>query len=112
MIESNDGGASVSTNGGASWTPQSNQPTAQFYHAITDNRFPYWVYGAQQDSGAAGVPSRTNTIDGISEMEFREITAGGQSDKNAPDPHNPGSLYSAQGGQLHTQPHQTPHTKP
>ncbi|MFI5105121.1 MAG: WD40/YVTN/BNR-like repeat-containing protein, partial [Terriglobales bacterium] len=43
MIESNDGGANVSTNGGASWTTQANQPTAQFYHAITDNRFPYWV---------------------------------------------------------------------
>ena len=41
MIESNDGGANVSTNGGASWTNQADQPTAQFYHVVTDNRFPY-----------------------------------------------------------------------
>src|SRR5215469_4493814 len=52
MIESNDGGANVSTNAGASWTGQANQPTAQIYHVTTDNRFPYWVYGAQQDNSS------------------------------------------------------------
>src|SRR6266550_3209423 len=53
-----DQGTVVSVNGGISWSSWFNQPTGQFYHVITDNRFPYWVYGAQQDSGAAGVPSR------------------------------------------------------
>ncbi len=47
MINSNDGGANVSYNGGISWTLQDNQPTAQFYHVTTDSQFPYWVYGAQ-----------------------------------------------------------------
>src|SRR5260221_9617739 len=50
MIESNDGGANVSTKGGASWTNQANQPTAQFYHGATDNCFPYYFYGPQQDN--------------------------------------------------------------
>ncbi|HEV7501574.1 MAG TPA: glycosyl hydrolase, partial [Vicinamibacteria bacterium] len=50
MIESNDGGANVSLDGGRSWSRQDNQPTAQMYHAVTDARFPYFVYGAQQDN--------------------------------------------------------------
>src|SRR4029077_7198430 len=49
-----DQGAIVSVNGGTTWSSWYNQPTAQFYHVITDNRFPYWVYGAQQESGSAG----------------------------------------------------------
>ena len=84
-----DQGAQVTLNGGATWSSWYNQPTGQFYHASTDNRFPYWVYGAQQDSGAAGVPSRTSSIDGIAMPQFREITAGGESDNIAPDPDNP-----------------------
>ncbi len=59
----------------------------------TDNRFPYWVYGSQQDSGAAGVPSRTNTYDGITMTEFREVTAGGESDEIAPDPKDPQTVF-------------------
>ncbi len=50
MINSNDGGANVSFNGGRSWSSIMNQPTAQFYRVITDDRFPYWIYGAQQDN--------------------------------------------------------------
>ena len=88
-----DQGCVVSVDGGTTWSSWYNQPTGQFYHAVTDNRFPYWVYGAQQDSGAAGVPSRTNTIDGISMMNFREITAGGESDNVAPDPKDPEVIY-------------------
>ena len=73
--------------------PGSNQPTGQFYHVVTDSRFPYWVYGSQQDSGAAGVPSHTTTIDGINLTNFRETTAGGESDNLAPDPKDPEVLY-------------------
>src|SRR3989454_5604840 len=45
-----DQGAIVTVNGGATWSSWYNQPTAQFYHVVTDNRFPYWVYGGQQRS--------------------------------------------------------------
>ena len=62
MINSNDGGANVSLNGGRSWSTQQNQPTAQFYRVIADNQVPYHVYGGQQDNSAIGIKSRT--IDG------------------------------------------------
>jgi photosystem II stability/assembly factor-like uncharacterized protein len=88
-----DQGTVVSVDGGETWSSWYNQPTGQMYHVSTDNRFPYWVYGSQQDSGAAGVPSRTNTYDGITLTEFREVTAGGESDEIAPDPKDPQILY-------------------
>jgi photosystem II stability/assembly factor-like uncharacterized protein len=55
---SSDQGAVVSLNGGDTWSSWYNQPTAQFYHVTTDNRFPYWVYGGQQESGSAATASR------------------------------------------------------
>lgn len=88
-----DQGAVISMNGGATWSSWFNQPTAQMYHVVTDNRFPYWVYGAQQDSGAAGVPSRTTGIDGITMAQFHEITAGGESGNIAPDPDDPDTVF-------------------
>jgi photosystem II stability/assembly factor-like uncharacterized protein len=88
-----DQGALVSVNGGATWSSWFNQPTGQFYHVATDSRFPYWVYGAQQDSGAAAVPSRTDSIDGIGMMQFTEQTAGGESDYIAPDPLDPDIIF-------------------
>jgi len=63
-----DQGAVISVNGGATWSSWYNQPTAQFYHVTTDNRFPYWVYGAQQESGSAGTLSRSD----YGEITFRE----------------------------------------
>jgi hypothetical protein len=65
---SSDQGAVISVNGGATWSSWYNQPTAQFYHVTTDNRFPYWVYGAQQESGSAGTLSRSD----YGEISFRE----------------------------------------
>ncbi len=88
-----DQGAIVTLNGGTSWSSWLNQPTAQIYHVSTDNRFPYRVYGAQQDSGAASLPSRTGERDGITMREFREVTAGGESDMIAPDPDDPDLVY-------------------
>jgi photosystem II stability/assembly factor-like uncharacterized protein len=88
-----DQGSVISLNGGETWSSWYNQPTGQFYHVITDNRFPYWVYGSQQDSGAAGVPSKTNTYDGIDLTAFRETAAGGESDNIAPDPRDPETLF-------------------
>ena len=60
MIEGNDGGATITFNGGNSWSTIYNQLTSQFYHVITDNRFPYHVYGTQQDNSAICVPSMTH----------------------------------------------------
>jgi photosystem II stability/assembly factor-like uncharacterized protein len=60
MILACDQGAAISLDGGRTWSSWYNQPTGQFYHAITDDRFPYMVYGSQQDSGTAGISSRSN----------------------------------------------------
>jgi len=98
MIESNDGGANVSTNGGASWTTQANQPTAQFYHAITDNRFPYWVYGAQQDNSSVGIASAARG--GIGRPSWYPV-GGGESGYIAPDPRDPEIVYAGSyGGEI------------
>src|SRR5690606_16044818 len=56
MINANDGGANVSMNAARSWSTQMNQPTAEFYRVTTDDRHPYWVYGAQQDNSTAALP--------------------------------------------------------
>ncbi len=57
LIEGNDGGASVSLDGGKSWSTENNQPTGQFYHANVDDQFPFHIYGAQQDRGSVESPS-------------------------------------------------------
>ena len=88
-----DQGALVTLNGGVTWSSWYNQPTGQFYHVVTDHRFPYWVYGAQQDSGAAGIPSRTDNIDGINLRQFHEVAAGGESDNIALDPDDPQVIF-------------------
>jgi len=58
LINANDGGANISFTGGRTWSTQDNQPTAQFYRVNTDDRFPYWVYGGQQDNTSVGIASR------------------------------------------------------
>ena len=60
MIASDDGGVTVSLDGGKTWTREDNQPTAQFYHVITDTRTPYYVYGSQQDWGTVAIASRSD----------------------------------------------------
>ncbi len=107
-----DQGCVVSVDGGKTWSSWYNQSTGQFYHVITDNRFPYWVYGAQQDSGAASVPSRTNTIDGITLMNFHELTAGGESDNIAPDPKDPAIIYGGRVDRLDSRTMQTQSVDP
>ena len=68
ILLASDQGATISVNGGATWSSWYNQPTAQFYHVITDNQFPYWVYGGQQESGSAGTASRSDW----GEITFRD----------------------------------------
>lgn len=71
MVESNDGGANVSLNGGESWSTQENQPTSQFYRVNADRRFPYYVYGGQQDNSSVVIASRT-TDGGIDWKDWYE----------------------------------------
>ncbi len=92
MIEGNDGGANVSFDGGISWTRQDNQPTAQFYHVITDDAFPYRVYGAQQDNSTLAVPSRSDAF-GIDRSETYAV-GGGESGYIAPKPGDPDIVYA------------------
>lgn len=91
ILLGSDQGATITVNGGETWSSWYNQPTAQFYHVITDNRFPYWVYGGQQESGSAAVASRGN--DG--EITFREFHPVGVEEYGyvAPDPLNPNIVF-------------------
>ncbi|WP_425235507.1 WD40/YVTN/BNR-like repeat-containing protein [Ulvibacterium sp.] len=91
MINSNDGGANVSNNGGKSWSTQQNQPTAQFYRVITDNLVPYNVYGGQQDNSAIAIASRTND-EGIDWKDWYSV-AGCESAFLAFDPDNPEHVF-------------------
>ncbi|MDP9110426.1 MAG: glycoside hydrolase [Candidatus Eremiobacteraeota bacterium] len=86
-----DQGATLSVNGGTTWSSWYNQPTAQFYHVITDDRFPYWVFGGQQESGSAEVASRSD--DG--EITFRQFHPVGTEEYGyvAPDPLHPNIIY-------------------
>jgi photosystem II stability/assembly factor-like uncharacterized protein len=95
-----DQGTLITLNGGASWSSWFNQPTAQIYHVSTDSRFPYWVYGSQQDSGAVALPSRTDNINGIGLQQFHELTAGGESGMIAPDPQDPDIIYGGKVSKL------------
>ena len=92
MVEGNDGGANVSFDGGRSWTRQDNQPTAQFYHVITDDAFPYRVYGAQQDNSTVGIASRTDGA-GIDRTDWYPV-GGGESGYIAPKPGDPEVVYA------------------
>ncbi len=91
LINSNDGGANISFNGGKSWSTQQNQATAQFYRVITDNLVPYNVYGGQQDNSAIAIASRTN--DGGIDWKDWYSVAGGESAFIAFDPDNPETVY-------------------
>ena len=87
MIKGNDGGACVSFNGGGSWSSIYNQPTAQLYHVCTDDRFPYRVYGSQQDNTAITVPSAT--VDGAIHERDWYAPGGGESGYIAIKPDDP-----------------------
>jgi photosystem II stability/assembly factor-like uncharacterized protein len=106
MIESNDGGANVSTDGGRSWTGQGNQPTAQFYRVTTDNSFPYRILGAQQDNSAVRIRHRASG-GGISDDDWEE-TAGGESGHIVAKPDDPDVVYGGSyGGYLTMYNHRT-----
>ena len=91
MINSNDGGANVTLNGGKSWSTQQNQPTSQFYRVIADSQVPYHVYGGQQDNSAIGILSR-DSDSGIDWKDWYSV-AGCESAFLAFDPENPQTIY-------------------
>lgn len=95
ILLASDQGAIVTVNGGQTFSSWYNQPTAQFYHVITDNQFPYWVYGGQQESGSAGVASRGDN----GAISFRDWRTVGAEEYGyvAPDPLDPNIIY---GGKL------------
>lgn len=86
-----DQGAVITVNGGRTWSSWYNQPTTQLYHVSTDNQFPYWVYGGQQESGAIGIASRGNG----GQISFREFMGVGADEYAyvAPDPKDPDIIY-------------------
>lgn len=90
IINANDGGASITKDLGANWSPQDNQTTAEIYRIEIDRRWPYWVYGAQQDNGSVGV-----STDGVTPF----IAAGpGEAGYLAVDPRNPNINYAGNYG--------------
>jgi photosystem II stability/assembly factor-like uncharacterized protein len=92
IILSSDQGSIVSLNSGKTWSSWYNQPTGQFYHVSTDREFPYWVYGAQQDSGAMAVRSRSNSGE-LTERDWHPIEVGDENGYIAPDPADPNILF-------------------
>jgi photosystem II stability/assembly factor-like uncharacterized protein len=94
LINANDGGATVSLDSGATWSTLDNQPTAQFYHVAVDtNRFPYWVYGAQQDN--SNLTTASFDDEGVIGPRVWFPAGGGECGFVIPDPRNPNIIYSS-----------------
>ena len=110
LINGNDGGATISIDGAQSWTSVYNQPTAQFYHVTTDNRFPYYMYGAQQDNSTVGIASASP--DGSIDRPDWYDVGGGESGYIAPDPNDPEIVYAGSyGGEITRYDHRTGETQ-
>ena len=92
MIMASDQGGTISMDGGKSWSSWYNQPTGQIYHLSTDNRYPYWVYGTQQDSGSIGTLSRGDYGE-ITFMDWDPV-GGYEFGYIEPDPLNPNLVYA------------------
>jgi photosystem II stability/assembly factor-like uncharacterized protein len=116
MINGNDGGATISVDGGKNWSTQYNQPTAQFYHIAADNDFEYRVYGSQQDNSSLGIRTRSDhgailqgDWDAVGGGESGYIgrqhwfdAGGGESGYIQPDPRDSNIIYSGSGGGIVT----------
>jgi photosystem II stability/assembly factor-like uncharacterized protein len=92
LILGNDGGATITYNAGESWSTEDNQPTAQFYRVATDDRYPYWVYGAQQDNSTVAIPSGVHGA-AIEPCDWHDV-GGGESGWVAPDLEDPDVVYA------------------
>jgi len=99
IAEGSDQGASISVNGGLTWSSWYNQPTGQLYHLAADNRFPYWVYAGQQDSGTVAIASRSD-YGSIGWRDWHPV-GGDERDYDIPDPVDPNIIYgSGLGGRV------------
>ncbi len=108
MIEANDGGACVSFDGGRSWSTESNQPTAQFYHVTTDTQFPYRVYGAQQDNSTVSISSQNRPGGFFRRGEDFYAVGGGESGYIAVRPDDPDIVFAGSyGGYMTRYDHKT-----
>jgi photosystem II stability/assembly factor-like uncharacterized protein len=106
FIVGNDGGATITYNGGTSWSTLQNQPTAQFYRVTTDSQFPYWVYGSQQDNSNVCIPS--GVVGGAIGRSDWHAAGGGESGWMAVDPKDPNVVYAGEyGGQITRYDHRT-----
>ena len=91
LINGNDGGATISLDGGRTWSTQGNQPTSQFYHVTTDNQQPYRIYGAQQDNSTVSIASRSDN-GSIGERDWFPV-AGCENAYIAIDPKDPNVTF-------------------
>ncbi|MGO9803610.1 MAG: WD40/YVTN/BNR-like repeat-containing protein [Steroidobacteraceae bacterium] len=98
IIESSDGGASISFDHGTTWSTQANQPTAQFYHVAVDNRFPYYLYGAQQDNTSIAIASMDDE-GAIVERDWYDVFAG-ECGFVIPDPRDADIVYGSSENQI------------
>ena len=92
MINGNDGGGTISLDGGETWSSEMNQPTAQFYHVATDDQFPFRLYGDQQDNSSVSIASAGRS-GGVGIEDYYSV-GGGESGYIVPDPTDPGIVYA------------------
>jgi len=94
-IQSNDGGANVSLDGGTTWSTQNNQPTSELYQVDIDDRFPYWLYAGQQDNSTIRVPSNPPEENSASgHTGYWRAVGGCETGPAVPKPGNPDIVYS------------------
>ncbi len=110
IIVGSDQGATISVNGGRTWSSWYNQPTAEMYHVSADNRFPYWVCGAQQESGSACVASRGNWGE-VTERDWHPVGAD-EYGYVVGDPLHPGNTFGGRVESYNAQTDQTQEVSP
>jgi photosystem II stability/assembly factor-like uncharacterized protein len=94
FIQSNDGGANVTRDGGKTWSTQFNQPTAEIYQVAVDDQFPYWVYGGQQDNSTIMVPSLPPYPSSAGELSYWQAVGGCETGPAVPKPGDHNIVYS------------------
>lgn len=107
MIQCNDGGANVTRDGGATWSTQTNQPTAELYQVAVDDRYPYWVYAGQQDSSTIRVPSDRPAPRAGGPTAYWEAVGGCETGPAVPKPGDPDVVYAACKGRFGVYNHRT-----
>jgi photosystem II stability/assembly factor-like uncharacterized protein len=94
FIQSNDGGANVTLDGGRTWSSQHNQPTAELYQVDVDDQFPYWVYAGQQDNSTIAVPSRPPHAAPGGGLAYWRSVGGCETGPAVPKPGDPNIVYA------------------